>query len=191
MATPVLNLETLVDGQNGAEIVVNEALYMLDAMLGGITAEENTPSASTEGRAVLVGASPTGVFAGHAGEIAIYSNGVWSFFDVGPVRPFWSTTQSVDCEFYRDGSPVLSRVISMGAGPAAAATKTVAHGVTPTITKPLKIEFFCNDGTDAYYGASDGGLLFYTVYVDATNVNWYSGTDMTGFTGWARIEFVD
>jgi hypothetical protein len=194
MPTPVIGLETLVDGQNGAEIVVNEALYLVDAMLGGITQELNTPPAGSEGLAVVVGSAPTGVFASNAGEIAIYSNGLWSFYDVGPVRPFWSTTQNIDCEFVRDGSPVTSRVVSMGIGPNAV-TKAVAHGITPNLAKPLKIEFFMHNGSQARYGTTEGLTILYAVWVDATNVNWQAFTDLSAtggnWTGWARLEFVD
>lgn len=195
MATPVLNLETLVDGQNGAEIVVNEALYMLDAFMGGISTETATPPGSpTEGAAYVVGVSATGVWSGQDGKVAIFSNGVWSFFNVGPVRPFWSTTQNIDCEFYRDGSLVTSRVVSMGVGLNSAA-KSVAHGITPQLGKPVKIEFFMHNGTLALYGTSNPFTYPYEVWIDATNVVWTSYVDFSAggfnFTGWARIEFVD
>lgn len=194
MATPVLGLDVLTDGQNGAEVVLNEALYLIDALLGGVVVEENTPSASTEGRVVVVGSSPSGVFAGQAGKIAIYSNGVWSFFDVGPVRPFWSTTQNIDCEFYRDGSLVTSRVVSMGTGPNAT-SKSVAHGITPNLGKPLKVEFFMHNGTIAIYGTSNPFTHPFEVWVTSTNVVWTSYADFSAtgsnFTGWARLEFVD
>lgn len=191
MATPVIGLETLVDGQNGAEIVVNEALYLIDAMLGGITQETGTPPGSpAEGDALIVGTSPSGVFVGHAGEIAIFSNAVWSFYAVGPVRSFWSTAQNIPCEFFRDGSAVTSRVVSIGAGPNAT-TKSVAHGITPNLNKPMKIEFFASNGTIALYGTSEALTYLYSVTVDATNVNVTAGADMSGFTCWARLEFVD
>lgn len=58
----------------------------VNALISGMTHGENVlaitgtpPAAPSNGMVYIVGASPTGAFAGHLNDVAIYENGAWSF----------------------------------------------------------------------------------------------------------------
>ena len=73
----------LIDAAQAQKHVThNEALALLDAMihlaLDGLDVND-PPAAPTIGLRVSVGASPTGLFVGHAGAIAAYDDAGWRF----------------------------------------------------------------------------------------------------------------
>jgi len=75
------NLPFLFTGQAQKEIFVNEALARIDGLLHpAIEAELNVPpTAPLDGQCWLVGTAPTGVWVGHAGQIACRQSGNWLF----------------------------------------------------------------------------------------------------------------
>lgn len=68
-------------GQAQKEHSVNEAHALLDALLhAAIEGVGSSPPATpVEGECWLVGTTPTGAWAGHAGELAAYQLGDWIF----------------------------------------------------------------------------------------------------------------
>jgi Protein of unknown function (DUF2793) len=80
--TPRLDMPLLFAGQSQKEGFVNETSARIDALLhGAIEAELATPPATpVDGLCWLVGASPTGEWAGQAGKIAARQAGNWLFF---------------------------------------------------------------------------------------------------------------
>lgn len=83
--TPRLALPLLFAGQSQKETTVNEALVLTDLLLNAsVEGTLATPPATPlSGQAWIVGASPTGAFAGHARQIAAWTDGGWRF-----VTPF-------------------------------------------------------------------------------------------------------
>lgn len=70
-----LNLERIDEGQTGGEDLFNESLQSLDSLYYLLFEgfDTNTPPGSpTAGQCWKLGGSPTGVWAGHANEIAIW-----------------------------------------------------------------------------------------------------------------------
>ena len=61
--------------------MVNEAHALIDALLHAAVEGERSapPSAPAEGECWLVGATPTGAWTAHAGELAAYQLGDWIF----------------------------------------------------------------------------------------------------------------
>lgn len=79
--TPRFGLPLLFAGQAQKEAHVNEAHSLADAILHcAVMGEQAAPPASaTEGDCWLVGASPAGAWAGHAGKIAAMQGGNWLY----------------------------------------------------------------------------------------------------------------
>ncbi len=79
--SPNLGLSYLAASQAQKEVTHNEALSELDALvqLSVISRALSAPPASpADGDVYIVAASPTGAWAGHAGELALYYSG-WLF----------------------------------------------------------------------------------------------------------------
>jgi hypothetical protein len=80
--TPRLALPLLAAGQAQKEVLHNEALTTLDGMVQAVaqTAGVNDPpGAPGEGQSWIVGAAPTGLWSGHAHNVAVWSGGGWRF----------------------------------------------------------------------------------------------------------------
>ena len=87
--SPILSLPYLQASQAQKHVTHNEALRVLDAItqLSVLAADLTTPPGSpSEGDCYIPALSPTGDWAGHAGEIAVYADGAWQFF---LARPGW------------------------------------------------------------------------------------------------------
>ncbi len=79
-----MKLPLLAAAQAQKHVTHNEALMLLDAVVQLSFASVNLatpPSQPLDGMCVLVGDSPSGAFAGHAGAIAIFDAGGWLFMD--------------------------------------------------------------------------------------------------------------
>lgn len=79
--TTQLALTHLVANQGSAEVPINAALNLLDAIVQLTVIDRDLtapPGSPTEGDRYIVGASATGDWSGHDNEIAVYVNG-WVF----------------------------------------------------------------------------------------------------------------
>lgn len=79
--SPNFGVPLVAPQQNQPEITHNEALLLMQGAWGGvINAGINTPPGSpVEGDAYIVGAAPTGAWAGRANRIAVRIGGSWRF----------------------------------------------------------------------------------------------------------------
>jgi len=80
--TPLLSLDLVAPYQNQKHVTINEAFYAIDGLihLAIETAGLNTPPGTVaEGARYLIGAAPTGLWAGKPGQIALGRDGAWSF----------------------------------------------------------------------------------------------------------------
>ena len=93
-----LKLPLLAAAQAQKEVTHNEALALADIAVQAVVqsvAPASVPSSPVIGQCWIVGASPTGAWAGHAGAIAAWTSGGWRF-----VAPFegmqaWSIADAV------------------------------------------------------------------------------------------------
>jgi hypothetical protein len=80
--TPHLGLPLIAASQSQKHVTHNEALYILDTLvqLAVLDRDLSTPPGSpSEGQRWIVGASPTGAWAGHANHIAAWKDSAWQF----------------------------------------------------------------------------------------------------------------
>jgi hypothetical protein len=125
--TPRLALPFLSAGQALKEFFHNEALQTLDILVAAAIEEPPRaapPSSPALGVAYIVTASPTGAWAGEAGNVAAYTSGGWRF--VAPTEGMsayvkstgvWATYRAGAWEFgnVRGSSLVLGGVKVVGA----------------------------------------------------------------------------
>jgi hypothetical protein len=77
-----LGLPCIDAAQAQKHVTHNEALALLDAILHLALSGLNvtaSPASPVSGQCFLIGATPTGVFAGHAGQIAAFDDAGWRF----------------------------------------------------------------------------------------------------------------
>ncbi|MCX7284201.1 MAG: DUF2793 domain-containing protein [Novosphingobium sp.] len=79
--TPRLGFPMLFTGQSQKEATVNEALILLDLVLGeGVLGVRNDPpTAPANGDTWIVGSLPVGEFSGHVNALAGWTEGGWRF----------------------------------------------------------------------------------------------------------------
>lgn len=109
MTTPNLDLDELVAAQAQPHLTVNSALRKLDALVQmAVASIANAPPGSpVDGERHIVGTSPTGAWAGHAGAIAYWVAGTfneWRFLSAGP--GWLAYVEALDKYYYfKPGSP--------------------------------------------------------------------------------------
>ena len=80
--TPVHALPLLASGQAQKEISHNEALILIDALLGGVIENallSEPPDAPAPGALWLVAEGASGAWAGESGRLALWTQGGWRF----------------------------------------------------------------------------------------------------------------
>lgn len=79
--TPRVGFPMLFSGQSQKEATINEALLLLDIVLGaGVRGVRNDPPASpVNGDVWIVGNLPNGAFTGHVDALAGWTEGGWRF----------------------------------------------------------------------------------------------------------------
>lgn len=79
--TPDLGLPLVASQQNTPEITHNEAILLVQALLGGVISvgDNAPPGTPADGDAHIVGTSPTGAWAGRPDCIAVRLGGTWRF----------------------------------------------------------------------------------------------------------------
>ena len=112
--TPNLVQPYLAANQSQKHITVNEALRRLDALVQ-VTVQSavlaTPPGSPTEGQRWIIPASPTGVWVGHAGQIAAWQDGAWAFY--APLDGWTAVDVSTDTLLlYNAGTGVWTGLIT-------------------------------------------------------------------------------
>lgn len=80
-----LEISHLQENQGSSETTVNYAIDVLDLFAVGCPIQDKDltapPGGEADGQAWIVGASPTGTWTGHAGDIAFYKNSAYYFMN--------------------------------------------------------------------------------------------------------------
>lgn len=113
LRTERLALPLLATAQAQKEMTHNEALVLLDALVQPTVvsvAPVAVPTTPIAGQAWVVGTAPTGPWAGHAGDLAIFTAGGWRFVAAREGMQVWSIADSVS--FRRAGLNWLGGAIT-------------------------------------------------------------------------------
>lgn len=97
-STANLGMTLLSLGQSQKEVTVNAALRLIDAVsnIGVKDKDLNTPPASpAESDLYIIGPSPTGVWAGKAKQLAVYTGGTWVYIPPKEGVCFWVMDEDV------------------------------------------------------------------------------------------------
>jgi hypothetical protein len=124
MTEPVtarLAMPLLAAGQAGKELTHNEALARLDMLVQPAVAAigvNNPPAAPDAGQCWIVGAVPTGVWAGHGGDIAGWTDGGWRFAVPREGFAAWSISSSKPIAYrngmWQEGDVFADRLVVAG-----------------------------------------------------------------------------
>lgn len=104
MPTGNFNITTLSASQNQKEVTINDAFYLIDALLraGALSAGDTTPPGSpAEGDVYILGGSPTGAWSGQGNKIAYYANG-WKFITPAQGMRLW--VNDISRRYFYNGS---------------------------------------------------------------------------------------
>ena len=107
-------LPMLVAGQAQKEITHNEALALVDALLHPVVetmALSTPPSAPVAGQGWIVAAAPSGAWAGHAAELAVWTDGGWRFAVPTEAMTIW--VRDLGLHARRTGSAWTAGTIAM------------------------------------------------------------------------------
>ena len=136
-----LALPYLAAAQAQKHVTHNEALRALDALVQLAvvqTGAETPPESPEEGARYLLGAAPTGVWAGQAGQLALFEAGGWSFFTPKPGWQAWD--QGTETALLFDGTawaplapPLPARLERLGVSTDADATNRLAVAAEATL----------------------------------------------------------
>jgi len=102
--SPILGITYLVEGQASAEVSVNDAINILEAVaFGGVKDRDLTapPGGESNGDRYIVGALATGAWSSQDGKIAVYYDG-WYFVTVAEGFELWVDDEDVKVTY--DGS---------------------------------------------------------------------------------------
>ncbi len=108
-------------GQAQKEITHNEALLLIDALLHPTVQSElqAPPAANAEadnGKSWLIGAGPTGAWAGKAGQIAHWSGGSWRYLNPRDGMRIWNIALQVEAHYINGQWAIMSAIAAPNGG---------------------------------------------------------------------------
>ena len=209
-SSPISEFPELAEGQASAEVTVNEACHRIESLSALKILDRNLtapPGSESDGDAYIVGGSATGAWATHDGDIAVYYGGYLFITPAGgmkcyvhdekqwygyssqesawhPLQRTWSTTEYWTGEYF-GGSKLYAKTIDVGALPNATSS-TDAHGISPVTI--VRIIGTADNGTNQIplpHFATAG----VEIYVDDTNINLVTTTDLSGYSGYVTLEY--
>jgi hypothetical protein len=116
-STPNLSLPYIMAAQAQKHVTHNEAIRALDALLHAMVLDQDLatpPGSPADGARYIVAASPTGAWAGQAGKLAAWQDGVWLFY---APREGWLVWVADEDKIYNyDGSAWAAITVAVGSG---------------------------------------------------------------------------
>ncbi len=116
-STPNLDLPYVMPAQAQPNVTHNEAIRRLDAVVQvGVTSSgtDTPPGSPVDGERHVVGSSPTGAWASHAGELAAWQDGTWTFHEPKAGWLAWAADETMPLVFTGSDWERLDAVIGAG-----------------------------------------------------------------------------
>ncbi len=135
--TPNLGLPYIMAAQSQKHVTHNEAIRALDAIVQLSVLDRDLtapPGSPADGARYIVGASPTGAWSGHAGDVAAFQDGAWAFYE--PVEGFIAWIADEDTAVVWSGSAWTA--LTTGSG-GAGSFSTVGINATADATNKLTV----------------------------------------------------
>jgi hypothetical protein len=139
-ATPNLSLPYIMAAQSQKHVTHNEAIRALDAILQLAVLDRDLtapPGSPADGARYIVGASPTGAWSGHAGNVAAYQDGAWMFY--APVEGWIAWVGDEDAAVVWDGSAWSALTTGGGGGGGSGSYSTLGINATADTTNRLSL----------------------------------------------------
>jgi len=138
--TPNLRLPYIMAAQSQKHVTHNEAIRALDAVvqLSVLDRDLSTPPGSpADGARYIVAGSPTGAWSGHAGNIAAYQDGAWTFY--APRQGWISWIGDEDAAVVWDGAAWAALTTGGGGGGGSGSFTTLGINATADTTNRLSL----------------------------------------------------
>ena len=139
-ATPNLSLPYIMAAQSQKHVTHNEAIRALDAIVQLAVLDRDLtapPGSPADGARYIVGASPTGAWSGHAGNVAAYQDGAWMFY--APVEGWIAWVGDEDAAVVWDGSAWSALTTGGGGGGGSGSYTTLGINATADTTNRLSL----------------------------------------------------
>ncbi len=135
--TPRLGLPLLVAGQGQKDVTHNEALLLVDALVGACAESRSVavPPAADAGKAWLVPPGAVGAWAGREGMLAFSTDGGWRFAALAEGQGCWVSDEGVTVRRTADGL-----VVERALGPAVSAPALPTGGAVVDEQARLMLE---------------------------------------------------
>lgn len=192
--TPHLGMTLVEQSQSQKEVTINEALGRIDALLNTGALDKDLaapPGSPATGDLYIVAASPTGAWAGKAGQLAYYDQ-VWRFFVPREGMTLWvndedklysytgsSWALSGGGVYYDEGNwtPTVSADITGGTP-----TYTKQVGSYERVGRLVHCRFFLQ--LSAWSGSPSGNIMIGGLPVASANIaDNYDGGSMVNYSG--------
>jgi Protein of unknown function (DUF2793) len=160
--TPNLILPYILAAQSQKHVTHNEAIRALDALVQITALDRNLatpPGSPADGDRYIVAASPTSVWAGHAGEIAAYQDAAWLFYPPKEGWIAWVADENLAVVY--DGTDWIS--LSAGGG------GVTDHGLLTGLSDDDHAQYHNNARGDARYSPINPVTLGVNATADTTN----------------------
>ncbi|MBV1866699.1 MAG: DUF2793 domain-containing protein [Marinosulfonomonas sp.] len=190
--TPRLGLPLLQAAQAQKHITVNEALVLLDGLGQLVLASATTttpPALASDGDCYAIAVGGVNEWAGHDGEVAIYSNGGWVF--AVPLRGWKAWVQDVQSFAMFDGGGWLAGGVALSSNNAATVQEVLEYdhvigaGTTSSLVAAIPAHSIVLGVTGRVLTAISGTLSSWRLGV-ATSDNRYGGSLGVSQGAWVR-----
>ena len=167
--SPVLKINLMSESILQKEVLFNEAVLIIDAIISGqvLAIQSSPPATPSDGQVYIVGVSPTGAWSGKVNQIAYYYNG-WQYFTApNPYQVYVINTASY---YTWNGTAWVAGTLMPFA---------ISNATDAAISSPTDGQFLKFSGTDSKW--HNASVTIVTTLQGLTDVNVAEGVGIDGY----------